>query len=176
MKESEKNAVMEQFKSGKLKLLVSTTVIEVGVNVPTATIMLIEHAQRFGLAQLHQLRGRIKRGFEASSCILMYGYPPSDVSRSRLNIMKQTEDGFLIAEEDLKLRGGGEVLGTRQSGFSSFKVADLSVHGDLLLTASKDAALILNQDKNLSTPRGAALRTLMYLFERDEAIKTYLAG
>ena len=176
MKESEKNAIMEQFKSGKLKLLVSTTVIEVGVNVPNATVMIIEHAQRFGLAQLHQLRGRIKRGFEASSCILMYGYPLSDVSRSRLNIMKQTEDGFLIAEEDLKLRGGGEVLGTRQSGFSSFKVADLSVHGDLLLTASKDAALILNQDKNLSTPRGAALRTLMYLFERDEAIKTYLAG
>ena len=128
------------------------------------------------MAQLHQLRGRIKRGFEASSCILMYGYPLSDVSRSRLNIMKQTEDGFLIAEEDLKLRGGGEVLGTRQSGFSSFKVADLSVHGDLLLTASKDAALILNQDKNLSTQRGTALRTLMYLFERDEAIKTYLAG
>lgn len=176
MKESEKSAIMEQFKSGKLKLLVSTTVIEVGVNVPNATVMIIEHAQRFGLAQLHQLRGRIKRGFEASSCILMYGYPLSDVSRSRLNIMKQTEDGFLIAEEDLKLRGGGEVLGTRQSGFSSFKVADLSVHGDLLLTASKDAALILNQDKNLSTPRGAALRTLMYLFERDEAIKTYLAG
>ena len=105
MKESEKNAVMEQFKSGKLKLLVSTTVIEVGVNVPNATIMIIEHAQRFGLAQLHQLRGRIKRGFEASSCILMYGYPLSEVSRSRLNIMKQTENGFLIAEEDLKERG-----------------------------------------------------------------------
>ncbi|MBR3676132.1 MAG: ATP-dependent DNA helicase RecG [Alphaproteobacteria bacterium] len=176
MKEAEKNAVMEEFKQGHLKLLVSTTVIEVGVNVPNATIMIVEHAERFGLAQLHQLRGRIKRGFEAGSCILMYGYPLSEVSRSRLNTIKSTENGFTIAEEDLKLRGGGEVLGTRQSGFNNFKVADLSVHGDLLLTASKDAALILRQDPNLQTPRGQALRTLLYLFEQDEAIKTYNAG
>ena len=176
MKESEKDAIMEKFKQGMLKLLVSTTVIEVGVNVPNATIMIVEHAERFGLAQLHQLRGRIKRGFEAGSCILMYGYPLSEVSRSRLNTLKSTEDGFLIAEEDLKLRGGGEVLGTRQSGFSNFRVADLSVHGDLLLTASKDAALILRQDQNLQSPRGQALRTLLYLFEQDEAIKTYNAG
>ena len=176
MKEAEKNAVMEDFKQGKLKLLVSTTVIEVGVNVPSATVMIIEHAERFGLAQLHQLRGRIKRGSEAGSCILMYGYPLSEVSRSRLNTIKSTENGFTIAEEDLKLRGGGEVLGTRQSGFNNFKVADLSVHGDLLLTASKDAALILRQDPNLQTPRGQALRTLLYLFEQDEAIKTYNAG
>ncbi len=176
MKESEKDAIMESFKRGELKLLVSTTVIEVGVNVPNATIMVIEHAERFGLAQLHQLRGRIKRGFEAGSCILMYGYPLSEVSRARLNTIKSTEDGFLIAEEDLKLRGGGEVLGTRQSGFSNFRVADLSVHGDLLLTASKDAALILRQDPNLQSPRGQALRTLLYLFEQDEAIKTYNAG
>ena len=176
MKEAEKNAVMEEFKQGHLKLLVSTTVIEVGVNVPNATIMIVEHAERFGLAQLHQLRGRIKRGSEAGSCILMYGYPLSEVSRSRLNTIKSTENGFTIAEEDLKLRGGGEVLGTRQSGFNNFKVADLSVHGDLLLTASKDAALILRQDPNLQTPRGQALRTLLYLFEQDEAIKTYNAG
>ena len=176
MKEGEKDAIMEKFKQGALKLLVSTTVIEVGVNVPNATIMIVEHAERFGLAQLHQLRGRIKRGFEAGSCILMYGYPLSEVSRSRLNTLKSTEDGFLIAEEDLKLRGGGEVLGTRQSGFSNFRVADLSVHGDLLLTASKDAALILRQDQNLQSPRGQALRTLLYLFEQDEAIKTYNAG
>lgn len=176
MKEAEKNAVMEEFKQGHLKLLVSTTVIEVGVNVPNATIMIIEHAERFGLAQLHQLRGRIKRGFETGSCILMYGYPLSEVSRSRLNTIKSTENGFTIAEEDLKLRGGGEVLGTRQSGFNNFRVADLSVHGDLLLTASKDAALILRQDQNLQSPRGQALRTLLYLFEQDEAIKTYNAG
>ena len=176
MKESEKNAVMEKFKNGQLKLLVSTTVIEVGVNVPAATIMIIEHAERFGLAQLHQLRGRIKRGFESSNCILMYGYPLSEVSRERLNTMKQTEDGFLIAEEDLKLRGGGEILGTRQSGFSNFKLADLSLHNDLLLTAAKDAALILQKDRNLQSERGQNLRTLLYLFERDDAIKTYNAG
>ena len=176
MKDKEKDAVMEQFKEGKIKLLVSTTVIEVGVNVPTATIMIVEHAERFGLAQLHQLRGRIKRGNEASSCILMYGYPLSEVSRARLNTMKQTEDGFLIAEEDLKLRGGGEILGTRQSGFSNFMLADLSVHGDLLLTAHKDAALILQQDENLQSARGQNLRTLLYLFEQDDAIKTYKAG
>lgn len=176
MKENEKNTIMQEFKQGKLKLLVSTTVIEVGVNVPSATIMIIEHAERFGLAQLHQLRGRIKRGNEASSCILMYGFPISDISRSRLNIMKQTEDGFIIAEEDLKLRGGGEVLGTRQSGFTNFRIADLSIHGDLLLTATKDAALILKNDKNLESTRGQALRTLLYLFEKDLAIKTYNAG
>ncbi|MBQ7633838.1 MAG: ATP-dependent DNA helicase RecG [Alphaproteobacteria bacterium] len=176
MKEAEKNAVMEEFKQGRLKLLVSTTVIEVGVNVPNATIMVVEHAERFGLAQLHQLRGRIKRGYEAGSCILMYGYPLSSVSRERLNTMKATEDGFLIAEEDLKLRGGGEILGTKQSGFNNFRLADLSVHSDLLLTASKDAALILQKDPNLQSERGQALRTLLYLFEQDTAIKTYNAG
>lgn len=176
MKEAEKNAVMEDFKNGKLKLLVSTTVIEVGVNVPNATVMIIEHAERFGLAQLHQLRGRIKRGYEAGNCVLMYGYPLSAVSRERLNTIKNTEDGFLIAEEDLKLRGGGEILGTKQSGFSNFRLADLSVHGDLLLTASKEAALILHNDEHLQSPRGQNLRTLLYLFERDEAIKTYNAG
>ncbi len=176
MKESEKDAVMEEFKNGKLKLLVSTTVIEVGVNVPSATIMIVEHAERFGLAQLHQLRGRIKRGNQASSCILMYGYPLSDVARQRLNTMKQTEDGFIIAEEDLKLRGGGEILGTRQSGFNNFRIADLSIHSDLLQIAYKDAAMIINQDHELQSPRGQNLRTLLYLFEQDEAIRTYKAG
>lgn len=177
MKESEKNAVMEAFKNGELKLLVSTTVIEVGVNVPAATIMIVEHAERFGLAQLHQLRGRIKRGNQASSCILMYGYPLSEVARSRLNIMKQTEDGFIIAEEDLRLRGGGEILGTRQSGFNNFRLADLSVHSELLQMAYKDAALVINADPSLqNSERGQHLRTLLYLFERDEAIRTYNAG
>lgn len=177
MKESEKNAVMEAFKKGELKLLVSTTVIEVGVNVPQATIMIIEHAERFGLAQLHQLRGRIKRGTESSNCILLYGYPLSNVARERLNTMKETEDGFVIAEQDLKLRGGGEILGTRQSGFENFKLADLSFHKDLLETAAKDAALILSTDNNLhATERGKNLRTLLYLFECDETIKTYNAG
>jgi len=176
MKEAEKQSVMEKFKNGELKLLVSTTVIEVGVNIPAATVMIVEHAERFGLAQLHQLRGRIKRGSQTSVCILMYGYPLSDVSRSRLNIMKQTEDGFTIAEEDLKLRGGGEMLGTRQSGFSTFRIADLSVHNDLLQTAHKDAALVLRNDPHLTSPRGQTLRILLYLFERDEAVQTYNAG
>lgn len=176
MKESEKNAIMEQFKNGNIKLLVSTTVIEVGVNVPAATIMVVEHAERFGLAQLHQLRGRIRRGTAASSCVLMYGYPLSAVARERLEIMKQSEDGFVIAEKDLQLRGGGEVLGTRQSGFNNFHLADLSIHQDLLFTAHKDAELILRQDPQLQTPRGQALRTLLYLFAQDEAIKTYNAG
>ncbi len=176
MKDAEKDAIMEQFKQGHLKLLVSTTVIEVGVNVPNATIMIVEHAERFGLAQLHQLRGRIKRGSESGSCILMYGYPLSAVSHERLNTMKATEDGFLIAEEDLKLRGGGEILGTRQSGFSNFHLVDLSVHGDLLLTASKDAALLLRQDPNLQSERGQNIRTLLYLFEQDEMVRTYKAG
>ena len=176
MKETEKDAVMEEFRLGKKTLLVATTVIEVGVNVPEATIMVIEHAQRFGLAQLHQLRGRIKRGFEAGSCLLLYGYPISNVARERLNIMKQTEDGFYIAEKDLELRGGGEILGTRQSGFTQFKVADMSYHTDLLIKARDDVQQILKTDMKLETERGKALKILLYLFEQNEAVKTYLAG
>ena len=176
MKEAEKNAVMEDFKKGKIRILVSTTVIEVGVNVPNATLMIIEHAERFGLAQLHQLRGRIKRGSESSSCVLLYGYPLSSVARERLNTMRATEDGFEIAEKDLDLRGGGEVLGTRQSGFANFKIADLSAHSELLYSANKHAELILNKDPELKSTQGQNLRTLMYLFERDEAVKTYTAG
>lgn len=176
MKEAEKDAVMEQFKKGEKKLLVATTVIEVGVNVPEATVMIIEHAERFGLSQLHQLRGRIKRGYEAGTCILLYSYPISSVARERLNIMKQTEDGFYIAEKDLELRGGGEILGTRQSGFTQFKLADMSVHQDLLIKARDDVHNILKQDQSLTTPRGQALRVLLYLFEQNEAVKTYLAG
>ncbi|MDR1694443.1 MAG: ATP-dependent DNA helicase RecG [Lactobacillaceae bacterium] len=176
MKEKEKDEIMERFKKGKIKILVATTVIEVGVNVPEATIMIVEHAERFGLAQLHQLRGRVKRGYEASSCILLYSYPLSEAARARLKIMRETEDGFLIAEEDLKLRGQGELLGTKQSGFTEFKLADMSVHQNLLITADKDAKMILEKDINLKTPRGEALRILLYLFERDDAVKTYLAG
>ena len=176
MKEKDKDAVMERFKNGAIKLLVATTVIEVGVNVPEATVMIIEHAERFGLAQLHQLRGRIKRGFEASTCILMYAGRLSETAHERLNIMRETEDGFLIAEKDLELRGSGEILGTRQSGFSEFKLADMSVHKDLLRIANQDAKMMLELDPNLQTPRGQALRTLLYLFERDDAVKTYLAG
>ena len=176
MKETEKDAIMEKFKSGEISLLVATTVIEVGVNVPEATLMIIEQAERFGLAQLHQLRGRIKRGFQASNCLLLYGYPLSDTSRSRLDIMRKTEDGFEIAEKDLELRGGGELLGNRQSGFSEFKIADMSLHKDLLYTANKDAKMIVETDCSLATPRGQALRILLYLFEQDDAVRTYLAG
>ncbi len=176
MKESEKDAVMEAFKNGEKSVLVATTVIEVGVNVPEATIMVIEHAERFGLAQLHQLRGRIKRGFEAGNCILLYSYPLSAVAKERLNIMKQTEDGFYIAEKDLELRGGGEVLGTRQSGFTEFKLADMSCHLDLLNLAHNDVREIMQKDFKLESPRGQALKILLYLFEQNEAVKTYLAG
>ena len=173
MKEKDKDAVMEQFKKGEIKILVATTVIEVGVNVPEATVMVIEHAERFGLAQLHQLRGRIKRGFQASNCMLLYAYPLSETSRSRLNTMKETEDGFEIAEKDLELRGGGEILGTRQSGFCEFHFADMNIHKSLLLTANRDAQMILANDPNLETPRGQALRILLYLFNKDETVQTY---
>jgi ATP-dependent DNA helicase RecG len=176
MKETEKDAIMEEFRQGKKTLLVATTVIEVGVNVPEATIMIIEHAERFGLAQLHQLRGRIKRGYEAGACLLLYSYPLSAVARERLNIMKQTEDGFYIAEKDLELRGGGEILGTRQSGFTQFKIADMSHHADLLIKARDDVQHILKYDSKLEATRGQALKILLYLFEQNEAVKTYLSG
>ncbi len=175
MKEKDKDAVMECFKKGELKLLVATTVIEVGVNVPEATVMVIEHAERFGLAQLHQLRGRVKRGINPATCLLLYSYPLSETAKERLNIMKQTEDGFLIAEKDLELRGGGEILGTRQSGFCSFKLADMDYHKNLLTIANQDAKLILNKDPNLQSPRGQSMRTLLYLFEKDESVRTYKA-
>jgi ATP-dependent DNA helicase RecG len=176
MKPAEKDEQMRLFASGETHILVSTTVIEVGVNVPEATIMIIEHAERFGLAQLHQLRGRIKRGFDEGVCMLLYSYPISNISKERLNIMKQTEDGFFIAEKDLELRGGGEILGTRQSGFANFKLADMSYHQNLLLKARDDVINILKTDPKLESKRGTALKTLLYLFEQDEAVKTYLAG
>ena len=175
MKEDEKDAVMERFKNGQINLLVATTVIEVGVNVPEATVMIIERAERFGLSQLHQLRGRIKRGNQASNCILMYGYPLSQTAVERLEVMKQSEDGFLIAEKDLDLRGGGELLGTKQSGFQEFKFADLNFHKDLLEIANADAKLIVATDPDLKSERGQALKVLLYLFEKDEAFLTYIA-
>ncbi|MBQ7285717.1 MAG: ATP-dependent DNA helicase RecG [Alphaproteobacteria bacterium] len=175
MKEKDKDEVMKRFKKGEITLLVATTVIEVGVNVPEATIMIIEHAERFGLAQLHQLRGRIKRGCTASTCILLYSHPLSEIGKERLNIMKQSEDGFEIAEKDLELRGGGEILGTKQSGFTVFRIADMSVHKNLLHIANQDAKMILETDPKLETERGKALRTLLYLFEKDDSIKTYKA-
>ncbi|WP_428428694.1 ATP-dependent DNA helicase RecG [Pararhizobium sp.] len=173
---AEKDAVMLAFKSGDIRLLVATTVVEVGVDVPDATIMVIEHAERFGLAQLHQLRGRVGRGDEASTCILLYKGPLSENGRARLSILRDTEDGFLIAEEDLKLRGEGELLGTRQSGTPGFRIASLEAHGDLLEIARKDAAYVIERDPDLTTERGEALRTLLYLHRRDEAIRFLRAG
>jgi len=176
MKGPDKDRVMAEFKDGTLSLLVSTTVIEVGVDVPEATVMVIENAERFGLAQLHQLRGRVGRGTGKSSCLLLYQEPLGETAKARLSIMRETEDGFRIAEEDLKLRGAGEMLGTRQSGLPIFRMADLSVDGDLLATARDDAQLVLARDAKLQTPRGEALRLLLYLFERDEAIRLLAAG
>jgi ATP-dependent DNA helicase RecG len=176
LKGTEKDAAMARFAAGEARLLVATTVIEVGVDVPEATVMVIEHAERFGLAQLHQLRGRIGRGNAPSTCLLLYKAPLGETAKARLAILRDTEDGFRIAEEDLRLRGEGDVLGTRQSGMPGFRVARLEVHGALLEPARKDAMLTLARDPNLETPRGEALRQLLYLFERDEAIRLLRAG
>ena len=176
MKGAEKDAVMAKFQSGELSVLVSTTVIEVGVNVPEATIMVIEHAERFGLAQLHQLRGRVGRGDAKSSCILLRANDVGEVARSRLKIMRETEDGFLIAEEDLRLRGGGEVLGTKQSGLPEFKLVDFNEHADLIELARDDARMIVTKDPELKSERGGALRHLLYLFERDEGVRLMQSG
>lgn len=176
MKGAEKDEVMARFANGELSILVSTTVIEVGVNVPEATVMIIEQAERFGLAQLHQLRGRVGRGGDKSYCFLVYAAGLGQTARERLTIMRETEDGFVIAEKDLELRGGGEILGTRQSGLPVFKLADLTTHGDLLAAARDDTKLILQKDPNLESERGQALKTLLYLFEQDQGIKHLRAG
>ena len=138
--------------------------------------MVIEHAERFGLAQLHQLRGRIGRGTGRSTCLLLYRAPLGPTAKARLEIMRETEDGFRIAEEDLALRGEGDVLGTRQSGLPGFRLARLEVHGKLVGAARDDAKLVLATDSGLETPRGQALRHLLYVFERDEAIRLIRAG
>ncbi len=176
LKGAEKDAAMARFAAGQARLLVATTVIEVGVDVPEATVMVIEHAERFGLAQLHQLRGRIGRGRERSTCLLLYKAPLGETAKARLAILRETEDGFRIAEEDLRLRGGGEVLGTRQSGLPALRLADLAQHEALIAIAHDDARLVLERDPELASPRGAALRLLLYLFRRDEAVQYLRAG
>ncbi|WP_411818096.1 ATP-dependent DNA helicase RecG [Hyphococcus sp. DH-69] len=172
----DKDAIMERFYNGEIKVLIATTVIEVGVNAPNATIMIIEHAERFGLAQLHQLRGRVGRGDKKSSCILLYKAPLGETAKARLNVLRETEDGFVIAEEDLRLRGAGDVLGAAQSGFPRFRLADIAVHGELLAAARDDAELIIRRDADLKSERGEALRALLYLFNRDDAVKLLSAG
>jgi len=176
LKAHEKDAAMAAFAGDGFDLLVATTVIEVGVDVPDATVMVIEHAERFGLAQLHQLRGRIGRGDKPSTCLLLYQSPLGAVAKRRLEILRETEDGFRIAEEDLRLRGAGEVLGTRQSGLPSLRLADLAAHEELIAIAHNDARLVFERDPQLEGERGRALRVLLYLFRRDEAVQYLRAG
>jgi ATP-dependent DNA helicase RecG len=176
MKGPDRDAEMAKFKNGETSILVATTVIEVGVDVPEATIMVVEHAERFGLAQLHQLRGRVGRGTAKSSCLLIWSPPLGETAKERLKTMRETDDGFVIAERDLELRGAGELLGTRQSGVVEFRMADLATHGELLAAARDDARLILSKDPDLKSERGEALRVLLYLFERDEAVRYLRTG
>ena len=176
MRGSEKDLAMAQFASGEISLLVATTVVEVGVDVPSATIMVIENAERFGLAQLHQLRGRIGRGSEASTCLLLYKEPLNEMSKARLRVIRETTDGFRIAEEDLKLRGEGDVLGVRQSGLPGYRIARADVHAQLIAQARDEALRIMKENPKLAGARGEALRCLLYLFERDEALPLMGAG
>jgi ATP-dependent DNA helicase RecG len=176
LKPAQKDAAMAAFVEGPPGVLVATTVIEVGVNVPSATVMVVEHAERFGLAQLHQLRGRVGRSAAESSCVLLYGQPLGQVAKARLEILRETEDGFRIAEEDLRLRGAGEVLGTKQSGLPEFRLADLAHHADLLEIARSDARALLDADPTLDGARGKAVRTLLYLFARDAAFRLARTG
>ena len=176
MKGPAKDAAMERFQRGETQVLVATTVIEVGVDVPEATIMVIEHAERFGLAQLHQLRGRVGRGAGRSTCLLLYKGPLGESSRARIQILRETEDGFRIAEEDLRLRGEGDVLGARQAGTPGFRLARLEVHGALLRQARDHAESAVNRNERLAGDENRGLRTLLYLFERDAAVRLMEAG
>ena len=168
MPPAEKDAAMADFKAGKTRVLIATTVIEVGVDVPNATFMIIEQAERFGLAQMHQIRGRVGRGDQQGICLMLYSAPLSATAKQRLQAMRASNDGFDLSEQDLKLRGGGEILGTRQSGLPETRFIDYGDHGDLMATARKDAQLLLQQDPDLSSARGQAVRTLLYLFGRDQ--------
>jgi ATP-dependent DNA helicase RecG len=172
----DRNAAMERFQRGETKILVATTVVEVGVDVPEATIMIVEHAERFGLAQLHQLRGRVGRGAGRSACLLLYKTPLGETARARLETLRETDDGFRIAEEDLKLRGEGDVLGARQAGAPGFRFARLEVHGGLLARAREEARAALERSERLAGEENRGLRLLLYLFERDEAARLIEAG
>jgi ATP-dependent DNA helicase RecG len=176
MKGPDKDSVMDAFQRGTIAVLVATTVIEVGVDVPNATLMIVEGADRFGLAQLHQLRGRVGRGEQKSVCLLLRGNVLSETARARLALMRETNDGFRIAEEDLRLRGGGEILGTRQSGEAQFRLASPEQIGELIQAATDDARLLVDRDGGLAGERGRAARTLLYLFERDAAVGLLRSG
>ena len=173
---AQKDAAMAQFVAGQTKLLVATTVIEVGVNVPNASIMVIERAESFGLAQLHQLRGRVGRGAAASTCLLLYEAPLGETAARRLKLLRDTEDGFRIAEEDMAIRGAGDLIGTAQSGLPRFRVADLERQAALMAVAQRDARRLLHDDPTLDTPRGQAARVLLWLMEQDKAIRYLSVG
>ena len=173
---AEKDAVMADFADDKLSVLVATTVVEVGVNVPNATIMVIEQAERFGLAQLHQLRGRVGRGKRESSCVLLYDPPLTETAQQRLDILRRTDDGFVIAEKDLELRGGGDALGLRQSGLPDYVFADPFIHRDLIAVAGDDARLIVSRDPQLTSERGKALQVLQELFDWKAGLALRDAG
>ena len=176
MPPADKDAAMRDFQQGQTKLLVATTVIEVGVDVPNASIIVIERAESFGLAQLHQLRGRVGRGQAASTCLLMYQAPLSESGRQRLEVLRESEDGFVIAETDLKMRGTGDLIGTAQSGVPRFRVADLEKQAALMQVAQSDARALLAVDPDLITPRGKAARLLLWLMRQDEAIRLISVG
>ena len=176
MPAAEKDAAMARFQRGETGVLVATTVIEVGVNVPNATIMVIERAENFGLAQLHQLRGRVGRGTEASTCLLMYQNPLSEAGQRRLEVLRETEDGFRISQTDLEMRGYGDLIGTAQSGVPRFAIADIEQQGALMAVAQSDARKLLADDPGLASPRGAAARVLLWLMRRDEAIRLISVG
>ncbi len=171
-----KDAAMARFAAGETRLLIATTVVEVGVNVPNATLMVIEHAERFGLAQLHQLRGRVGRGDKASTCLLLYRGPLSETAKARLSILRESQDGFRLAEEDLRLRGEGDVLGTRQSGMPGFRLARSEFHTSEVEEARNAAAIAIQRDPDLSGPQAQPMRTLLYLHERDSAVRLLSAG
>jgi ATP-dependent DNA helicase RecG len=173
---ADKDAAMARFIAGETRVLVATTVIEVGVNVPAATIMVIEQADTFGLAQLHQLRGRVGRGQGASTCLLLYDPPLGEASMRRLKLMRETDDGFRLSDEDLAMRGAGDVLGTVQSGLPRFRIADLERQADLMAIAQKDARKLLNDDPGLTSPRGEAARLLLWLTGQDRAIRMLHIG
>jgi ATP-dependent DNA helicase RecG len=176
MPNDQKDAAIARFQEGEAQVLVATTVIEVGVNVPTATIMVIERAESFGLAQLHQLRGRVGRGSDKSTCLLLYKAPLSETGRRRLEVLRETEDGFRISEVDLQMRGAGDLIGTAQSGIPRFRIADMESMSSLMATAQSDARKLINDDPNLTSARGGAARVLLWLMDQDQAIRLISVG
>ena len=176
MPPADKDAAMARFEAGETKILVATTVIEVGVNVPNASIMLIERAEIFGLAQLHQLRGRVGRSSANSTCLLLYQAPLSEAGRRRLSVLRETEDGFAISQTDLEMRGAGDLIGTAQSGLPRFQIADIESMTDLMSQAQSDARTLLAKDPHLTTERGEAARVLLWLMEQDKTIRLISVG